>query len=102
MRESSILHESNPQNDMDIFIGYQHRYEYINDMKLKAIVLKFCAWSCYKVLYLNSHNDVNESDMKIASIFWAKHKEISRLGIKYFVMYRMPNVYKTIKFRGVS
>lgn len=101
MRNSSILHENSPQNDMDIFIGYRCRYEYFSNSELKIIVLKFCAWSCYKVLYLHEHSKINKNDMDEALIFWKEHDEISKLGIKYLIMYRMPRIYRILVRRGI-
>lgn len=100
MREGSIMHENNPQNDMDIFIGYKNRYEFIRDAELKHIVLKFCAWACYKVLFLHDESSMNANDIYVARVFWREHREISNLGIKYFFMYQMPHIYRILINRG--
>lgn len=94
MRENSIIHEAKPQNEADIFIGYLKRYNYLKNDKHKRITLKYCAWSCYKLLYLVNNDRVRESDIAIAKKFWEQHKEIASLGIKYLFMYKCPKIYK--------
>ena len=96
MRGESIIHQKNAQNDMDIFIGYCRRYEFLQDRKLKRIVLKYCAWACYKSLYLTKSEYVNEEDLRVARKFWKKHKDIDKLGIKYFFMHKYPEIYRKL------
>ncbi len=96
MREESIIHQLTPQNDMDIFIGYYKRYKFVKNSKLKKMVLKYCAWACYKVIYLSCCAEVNKNDLIIAKQFWKNHAEISKLGIKYLGMYKFPLLYKKL------
>lgn len=96
MREESIIHQIKPQNNMDIFIAYYKRYEFVEGSELKKIVLKYCAWACYKVIYLSNCAEMNENDLTIAKQFWKDHIEISELGIKYWTMYKLPLLYKSL------
>lgn len=99
MRDSSILHERKPQNDMDIFIGYKRRYDFLPNEYLKKIVLKFCACSCFNVLYMHNIDMFEKDDLEQSINFWENHHEISKLGLKYFVMYNFPHAYKAIMCR---
>ena len=96
MRNDSILHEMNPQNEMDIFIGYKQRYDFLTSKELRKIVLKYCAWSCYRVLFICQPLGMNKEDLEEANNFWYSHGEIASIGIKYFIMYRTPKIYKKI------
>ena len=94
MRDDSIIHQNSAQNEMDIFIGYYKRFLFLKDAKLQSEVLKYCAWACYKIIYLADVKSIDKRDLEVATDFWKTQNKIKRLGIKYYFMYKFPGLYR--------
>lgn len=96
MRDDSIIHQNSAQNEMDIFIGYYTRYLFLKDVELQNDVLKYCAWACYKIVYLVDTKSIDKRDLEVATAFWKTQNKIKWLGLKYYVMYKFPHLYRKL------
>lgn len=101
MRDNSIIHQENPQHTADIFIGYRSRFLYFKDPYLQSITLKYCAWACYQVLFLCDQSKINRKDVELAMEFWQHNPQIKTLGIKYYILYSYPQIYKRLFLKEI-
>ena len=103
MRKDSIVHNLSIENHLAIFQAYEKRYRDLKHRNRKTDDennLKCCAMAAYNIIYdCDEKKKVNENDKKqIQKVkeFWASHKEIAGLGLKYFIMYRFPTLFKLL------
>lgn len=93
MRQESIIHVQSAENEMDNFLAYRRRFMAVENCQLKRLVLKCCAWSAYRILYL-SENRFEENEYEEVMRFWQENTDIRFLGVKYILMYTFPELYK--------
>lgn len=103
MRKDSIVHNLSIENHLSIFHAYKKRYYDLKHRNRKMDDknnLKCCAMAAYNILYgYNKKKEMNEDNKKqIQQVkeFWTSHKEIAGLGLKYFIIYRFPVLFKVL------
>ncbi len=93
MHSASIIHVMSVKNELDNFRAYCRRLEAVKGYYEKRRVLKCCAWSGYRILFL-SDNHFGWKEYREVKDFWKNNRKICCLGLKYFLFYTFPEVYK--------
>lgn len=93
LRSDSIAHQNTSKNNMDYFLSFSQRYNYLEDETANWYTLKRCLQSCYKVLYLSNGLIYAEEDLRMVKSFWEKHKNAQNMGLMCYLMCKHPRVY---------
>ena len=92
LRSDSITNQNTSKNNMDFFLSFSQRYNYLEDETAKWYTLKRCLQSCYRILYLSNGLIYDEEELRMVKSFWEKHKNVQNMGLKYYLMCKHPRL----------